>query len=210
MRNLSLKRETGQAFRTGLLDRFGKAIDKLKGIIIDNYHMELIDVVPEGSKSKADPALYLNEFIRRLDAFEYIEEIDGLISLVVPDEGTFDFSGELRLLEMVLNGVSGRYVEMTEADYVLVFGNPPITEEVLDENVPVNERVYIIGYSEKVRRAEKYLEREFTIYPFSNTPPIDLFTNADEFVEKNIDRWIEEALMESNKAIVSQLRGDSI
>jgi hypothetical protein len=199
----------GEAFREGLNNKFESVIPYIKKVIIDRYNEELVDVVMDVN-SKANPSLYLDEFVERLDDFEYIEEVGSMVTLIVPDENNFDFSGRLRVLEMIMQGLSGLHVEMTEEDYLTVFGRRPINEDVLDDNTPIKERVYIIRYNDRVREIEERFNKKFTMYPFSNTPPVNLLSAADEFVEENMDRWIEEVLEESKGKIVSQLRGDII
>jgi hypothetical protein len=209
MRSLSLSKNLDKVFREGLKRKFEFIIPDIKSVIIEKYNEELVDVVTDAN-SRANPNFYLDEFIDRLDEFEYIEEVGNIVTLIVPDEGNFDFSGRLRVLEMMMQGLSGLHVEMSGEDYLMVFGKRPINEDVLDDDMPLKERVYIVKYNDRIREIEDRFNKKFTVYPFSNTPPIDLLHVADEFVEENMDRWIEEVLEESKGKIVSQLRGDII
>lgn len=104
----------------------------------------------------------------------------------------FDFSGRLRVIETILNGLSGIYVEVGEDEYTQIFNKKPLNRDPIDEFVPSQDRVYIVRYDSRIRRAEKDLNTQFIRYPFSNTAPIDIFYDADKYVVYNLDKWISE------------------
>lgn len=196
-------------FKKRLHDKLEEAVDLIKQMIIDKYSEELIDVVTDPD-SKTNPNLYLDEFIDRLDEFEYIEKTSNSFSLLVPDGETFDFSGRLKVLETIINGVSGTYVEVNEDDYVAIFNKRPVNEDPLDEYVPPSERIYLVRYLNNVRKTEQRLNKKFVRYPFSNSPPIKILEVADEFVKDNIDEWIDESREEAMNEFVKINKGVKI
>lgn len=202
-------KELRMLFRKKLHSKLEGAVELIKQMIIDKYSDELIDVVTDPD-SKTNPNLYLDEFIDRLDEFEYIEKTSNSFSLLVPDGETFDFSGRLKVLETIINGVSGTYVEVNEDDYVAIFNKRPVNEDPLDEYVPPSERIYLVRYLNNVRKTEQRLNKKFVRYPFSNSPPIKILEVADEFVKDNIDEWIDESREEAMNEFVKINKGVKI
>lgn len=175
--------------------------------IVDKYDEELVDIVTDRN-SKTNPNLYREEFVDRLESSSLIiKDADNKISIVVPDMENFDFSGRLRVIKTIMEGLAGVYVEMNEEDYKLVFGKRPINEDTLDDYIPAKERIYLIRYSAKIRKVEKDLKRKFVIYPFSNTAPIEILVAGDDFVNENIESWIDEVLKISQKDIAKAYKG---
>lgn len=189
-----------------LYSTFMGAVEEIKGAIISEYDEELVDVVTDRN-SKTNPNLYREDFIERLNQFEYIESTGGSLSLLVPDMETFDFSGRLRVIESIMEGMAGIHVEVNEEDYKAVFGKRPVNEDPLDDYVPPKERIYLVRYTSKIRQSEKDLNKKFVRYPFSNTPPIKILEQGERFVDDNMNRWIEEALEEAQKEFVRKYRG---
>ena len=92
-------------------------------------------------------------------------------------------------------------------DYVTIFGKRPINQDPVDEYVSPKEKIYLVRYDTKLRQAERTLNKKFVRYPFSNTPPINILEEGERFVDKNMSRWIEEALEEAQKEFVRTYRG---
>ena len=61
-----------------------EVIDDIKDAIISEYDEQLVDVVTD-RRSKTNPNLYREEFIERLDEFEYLEESGDTLTLNIPD-----------------------------------------------------------------------------------------------------------------------------
>lgn len=186
--------------------KFKQAASQINEVIIAEYDGELVDVVTNRN-SKTNPNLYREDFIERLEQFEYLETSGNTLSINVPDMETFNFSGRLKVIEHIMEGSAGIYVEISEEDYIKAFGKRPINQEPLDEYVPSKEKVYLIRYNQKARQAERDLDKKFVRYPFSNTPPIKILEEGENFVDDNMSRWIEEALEEAQKEFVSTYRG---
>lgn len=198
-------KEFKNIFEKHLLDKFNSIIPDIKQAIIDKFKDELVDVVSDPD-SKTNPNLYVDDFSLRLDKFEYIEKDSSSITIVVPDEENFDFSGRLRVIETITQGLSGIYVEVNEEDYIAIFNKRPINEDPIDEYVSPKERIYLMRYTPRIRKAEKSLNKKFVRYPFSNTPPIKVLDAGDKYVEDNMDIWIEETLEESQVEFVKKYK----
>ena len=194
--------------RKNVLTTLESAVEEVKQIIIDKYDEELLDIVTDRN-SKTNPNLYRDDFIERLDKLTYVED-GNEISIVVPDMETFDFSGRLRVIENIMEGTSGTYVEVNEEDYEAIFNKKPVNADPLDEYVPRKERIYLVRHNNKVRTVERTLKKRFVKYPFSNKPPVDILEVGDEYVEKNMDGWIKNALEKALKEYVKKHKGANI
>jgi len=182
---------------------FSSAEDEVKEAIMTSYRTELV-VSDRNSKTNPQLEMYIEEMLSRLDEFEYVQEgEEGKIMFVVPDMENFDFSGpKMRVIEQILEGTVGVYVEVNAEDYEKMFGKRILAREPLDASVSRKEIIYLMRYNSIVRNAERnaFGRRGYLIrYPFSNTPPIRIFDSADKFVDENIDDWIEEALKSATK-----------
>ena len=195
--------------RKALYLKFEAAAEKVKEAILSKYDAELLDVVTD-KNSKTNPNLYRDEFAARLEAFSYISDGGNSLSIKVPDMETFDFSGRMRVVQAIMEGVTGVYVEMTRKEYMDVFKKPPLNEESLDETVSTAEIVYLVKESPAIRKYEKDNRKKFVNYPFSNTPPIDILDEGDKFVNDNINTWISDALDEAQKEFVKNYKGARI
>lgn len=205
-----VKRKLGKGYedilKSTLYKSFKGVVERIKYAIIEEYDQELVDVVTD-RRSKTNPNFYREEFIARLDTFEYvIKDTDGF-TINVPDMDTFDFSGRLRVIQAIMEGLPGLYVEMNLEDYISVFERKPVNEDPLDEHVTAKERIYLVKRTAKVQRAERTLNKKFVKYPFSNTPPIRVLEVAGEYVDRHLDEWIEDALKQSQKEFVNRYRG---
>jgi len=169
------------------------AVSKLKEIILEDYDFNLNNVA--NPKSNLAPENYLDEFSNRLDNFEYIDPEFKGFKFITPDMHNFDFSGELETIESILEGIVGRYVEVKYEDYVKATNKKTYRGE--------HKEVYLIKYDRSVRDWEKDLDKKFEDYAFSNTPPIDIFGRANEFVEENMDGWVIEAINKFKKRVKS-------
>lgn len=192
--------------KSSIKDRFEKAATEIQNVIIEEYDGELVDVVTD-RESKTNPNLYREEFINRLSKFDYVDDNGVEISLNIPDMTNFDFSGRLKVLQAIMTGLPGQYVEINEEDYVSIYGKKPISQDPLDDYVPPKERIYLIRYTSKIRQAERDLKKKFVNYPFSNSPPIRIFDAGIMYAEDNIERWIQEAIEKSNKTFVMNYKG---
>lgn len=201
--------ELGKLISININNKFTKEVDTVKSVIMDSYDEKLLDVVTDRS-SKTNPNLYRDDFSERVDKFEYIERDGKSLSFVTPDMENFDFSGRLKVIETILNGVAGLYVEINEEDYVAVFDKKPINEESFYEYVAPKDRIYLIKYSSIIRRAESKLRKRLVRYPFSNSPPIDVFGAGSSYIDKNIGSWVKTAIEMSKNEYVTRNKGATL
>jgi len=201
-----LTKGMSKLIKASLTVKFAKASEQVQQAIIDEYDQELVDVVTDRN-SKTNPNLYRDEFIERLAEFDYVDVSGDTISLICPDMETFDFSGRLKVIQAIMHGMAGVYVEINEEDYISVFGKRPVNQDPVDEYVPPKEKIYIVRYNAKIKSAERELNKKFVRYPFSNTAPFNILDEGDKYIEENMGRWIEEALEEAQKIFSMNYKG---
>ena len=175
-------------------------IPEIQDIILQEYDIELTGRVTN-RKARTNPIYYREEFAEALENFEWIDITGGATKLTVPETNTFNWSqGRLRIVENILEGSVGVFVEIDEAQYVAMYDKRPIIQP-FDKTVPIKERIYVIKLTGDVRRRWRiaYPNKGWVRYPFSNQPPIDIFGPAYKYVEENIKGWIDEAVKESLK-----------
>ena len=152
--------------------------------------------------SKSNPEFYRDEFEERLENFGYIEESGDTIKFTVPTMENFDFSGRLKVIEQIMEGSAGKYVEVNTEDYEKMFGKKVLSRETLDTSVSKKDLIYLMRYNSKVRNAEltTFGRRNYLVkYPFSNTPPIKILDEAESFIDENMDKWVKEAVNKATK-----------
>ena len=152
--------------------------------------------------SKSNPEFYRDEFEERLENFGYIEESGDTIKFTVPTMENFDFSGRLKVIEQIMEGSAGKYVEVNTEDYEKMFGKKVLSRETLDTSVSKKDLIYLMRYSPIVRNAElaTFGRRNYLVrYPFSNTPPILILDEAEKFVDENMNKWVKEAINKATK-----------
>lgn len=126
------------------------------------------------------------------------------ITMNVPDMETFNFSNGLEIVETMLEGVAGTYVEIDEQDYLYIFGKKSKFIKAVDDRVLPKDRVFLVRYTGNVRRAEKNLNKRFVKYPFSNSSPIDIVEKANTYVKGELDKCIDNIIQKSIKEVISK------
>ena len=175
------------------------AIPTIKSMILDDYNLMLNDQVTD-RKSRTQPERYMDVFTERLDEFEYIVMDDDSMSLVVPGMDNFDFSGRLRILKNIIEGTSGTYVEIDEVQYEQMYERPPRLLDPFDPTMRKKERMYLLRLTGDLRRRMREGRIPIVRYPFSNTPPIDIFERTNTFVEKELlNKSISDALSRAQR-----------
>lgn len=202
-KTVSKKVESG--VRKNIKNEFNNVIDEIKQVIIEEYDDKLMGSTAN-SKSLIDYNRYREEFISRLDEFKFIKENGNIITLDVPDIETFDFSDGLEIVQTMMEGLSGVYVEVNEKEYSYIFGKKPRLADAVDRRVSPKDRVFLVRYTGSVRSTEKELSKRFVRYPFSNTPPIDILEAGNLFVNNNLNVWINNAIERSNKEVVNSYK----
>jgi len=199
-------KDINRLVKSALIFKLKEVVPKVQEAILSKYDEELVDVVTD-RESKTNPNFYREDFSNRLSEFSYIKNTDNKVTLVVPDIYNFNFSGRLRVIETIMHGLAGIHVEINEEDYIKIFGKKTINQDPLDEYVSPKEKIYLVRYTASIRKAEKDLNKKFARYPFSNTPPIDIFSAGQKFVDANMDRWIEEAVDKAQNTFVANYKG---
>jgi hypothetical protein len=194
-----LTQNLSKIIRDNLYKNFTKAAEQIKKVIISEYD-ELTSII-EDPNSNANPALYRDDFIKRLDNFSYVTDVGGNISINVPDMETFDFSGRLKVIETIINGISGSYIEMSGEEYKSIFKRAPFSPDSKGAENLSEEDIYLIRYNHNIQNIEKHLKKKFVKYPFSNMPPFDILEKGEAFVDKNMERWIEETIEDAKQEI---------
>lgn len=193
------------SIKHSVINRFEEIATEIKQLIIDEYDDKFTAIVTS-SKSKINYDMYRTEFISRLEELEFIYDEGGRIVLSVPDMELFDFSDGLEVVKIMLEGTSGIYIEVDEKEYATILGRKPNLSHAIDKRMSPKERVYLLRYTGSVKRAEKELNKRFNKFAFSNTPPIDILSTCNEFVEENIDKWIDEAIKSNGKEILNKYK----
>jgi len=177
-------------------------IPEIQNVILQEYDIELTGRVTD-RRARTNPIYYRDEFEEALINFEWLDISGGATKLVVPETDTFSWNqGSLRIIENILEGAMGTFVEVDEEQYVAMYSKRPIIQP-FDKTVPLKKRIYIIRLTGDVRRRWRiaFPKNNIVRYPFSNQPPIDIFGPANKYTEENIRSWIDEAITEATKEI---------
>ncbi len=185
--------------RDELYEKFTIAKEGIIDVVMREYDSSL---TINDRNSKSNPEFYRDDFIERLENFNYIEESGDTIKFTVPTMNNFDFSGRLKVIEQIMEGTVGIYVEVNTEDYEKMFGKKILSREPLDTSVPKRDLIYLMRYNSKVRNTElaAFDRRNYLVrYPFSNTPPILILDKAEKFIDENMNKWVKEAANKATK-----------
>lgn len=175
-------------------------IPVIQDIILQEYDIELTGRVTD-RKARTNPIYYREEFEEALINFEWIDEGSNYAKLITPEVDNFNWDqGTLRIIENILEGTLGVFVEADEEQYIAMYSKRPIIQP-FDKTVPLKKRIYILKLTGDVRRrwANAYPKNAIVRYPFSNTASIDIFEVGNKYVQENIKDWINEAITEVQK-----------
>jgi hypothetical protein len=178
-------------------------IPTIQNIILQEYDYELTGRVTD-RRARTNPAYYRDEFSTALTEFKWVDRGSDYVKLIVPEVSTFNWNqGRLRIIENILEGTLGIYIEVDEEQYVAMYGKRPI-DRSFDNTVSIKERIYLLRLTNNVakRWKEIYPKEKEVRFPFSNQSPIDIFDGANKYVSNNINSWIDEAIKEAQKEIL--------
>jgi hypothetical protein len=197
--------------RSNLIKVMEDNIPKVQEVILNSYDENLIGKVTN-RRSKTNPSLYLEEFTERLEEFEYIDDspiFPNLPAFIVPDIENFDFSGRLIVIHTILEGLAGKHMEVSAAQYEAMYGTPVVNRAPLDKFVPKKERIYIFRANDDLLGHAKELPNNLKLveYPFSDTPSIDIFEEADRYVDSEMDNWRDQAQENAAKELFDRYTG---
>jgi len=188
--------------------------EKVKDVIdigVETYENLLLDTV-SSRHSMANPENFYDSYVEALTNFKYIDEEDTEPVLYLPDEEIFNFSGHLSILQFIVEGVSGVYLELPAEDLNTLLKSKDIGDRVkrrlralpgiTDIEVPLNMRFRLLyTKGELSTTVQSILDKELVKFPFSNSSPIELFEPAKEFVDKNFDSWVNESIEKALKIV---------
>jgi len=177
-------------FKNSLLLVCKQGIEDLVSLLLKTYEEKLVSVM-EGATSYFNPVLYKDLFEERLKNYEFIEDGGSYIVINSPDEDTFDMTGELQIIDLVINGLPGEYVEVPRESLSKM--TKTFTTEQLKGVLFYDAEASLVFYSDTIKKYELRNNIRFNTYPFSNMPPIDLFGPGEEFVSTNKGKWVREA-----------------
>jgi hypothetical protein len=185
---------------------YSHAVPMIIDVIISEYDLELSSAVTSRD-SRTNPVLYRPTFIERLEDFEFVAEQENGLLLRTPDMENFDFRGRLKIIENILDGTAGTYIEVDEEQYVQMYRRQPRRTDVFDPAVPKKERIYLLRLTTDVSNRLRNNRIKMIKFPFSNSPPIDIFSVADRLVESDMDRWVQYAINDARRDFVAKHRG---
>jgi len=196
-----------------LLERLERATEKVIELIMDEYDDELVAV--SNSNRQVGKVLDFagkrrDEFIKRLEKFEFIIENRNNIKFMMPTMESFDLSGNLQIFANIFEGTMGVYYVVDGEEYEKIYGKRPINAEPLDEYMPKKDRLYLIKKSGAVdRKVRGVLKKNINDirFPFSNTPPINILDTASDYVEDNMSDWVQKSIAESVKRVTKKYKG---
>lgn len=189
--------------------RFEEELEAVHYYIMEGY--DWLSMLVSDPDSKTNPYIYRDKFEERILSFGMIKKTAKSVNFVTPDIDNFDFH-ELPIVEQILNGTSGTYVEISQEDMEKITGTTVINTRPVDPSVSKKDRIYLERYTNSIRAKEKtVLKRKLVLFPFSNTPPLHnkVFGPADEYVTDNIDSWVKEAASHSQAVIMDGYKGVS-
>jgi hypothetical protein len=181
-----------------------------------NIYEDLLMGIAINKDSLSNPEYFFDTYIDRITNFNYIKSTTEIV-LEIPNEETFDFSGELVILKMITEGVVGNYLELPERDLNVILKAKGLDDKVKrrfrslpgisEADIPLSRRFSLLNSkSDLANIAQEILDKKLIHFPFSNMPPVDLFINLEAFVQENINSWISEGI---NKGL-TQLKEERI
>lgn len=169
------------------------AVPGVKAIILDNYSNRLIGLVPKGQMAR--PEDYFEEFEERLNNFEFTKDAVARVKFIIPDIEKFDFSGDLKFLKHIIEGMVGYYFIISREDYEALGYTPPNFRDnfyLVREDDPLMDDILNTFGAD-------YLEP----YAFSNSAPIDLFDGVENYAKNNIKAWSMKAIKQAKSKFES-------
>lgn len=175
------------------LNIFEPYIFKIKKVYLNSFSDTLLSLeIP--SDSLANPEFFYEAYSEALDNFTYFTVMSANeIKLRVPDEDNFDYTGRMFFINLLTSGVVGNYLEISSEDYNYLMNStlsdqlkktlqelPGFLGDVDSENSYLD--FYILDMTIGIHTIlQKILKKDLVVFPFSNTPPIDLFTDGIDF-----------------------------
>ena len=190
--------------KTYLRERFLLESHNVISIIMEQYDEQLIYELDSSVSTSLHPVYYKDLFYNTLSIFDYVVETEDSISFNAPDMDDFDFSGGLEIIHVILSGLVGDYVEVDSDDFMSIYNDLP---EDSGDIIELPEGIYLVKRSSSINRLENILDKKFDSFPFSNIGPIDIFQEADNYVDRNLETWIDETIRRAKAMFNSKTKG---
>jgi len=191
-------------YRVNLLKIFKSNIPIVKEILLDGY--DELSLLVTDENSKANPAQFRDVFEQSLNGFEFIKPRKSGATFSVPNIATFDFSKQT-LLQQIMEGTPGNYVEMSAADLN--------TLSMVPDTLPLNpldsedSQVFLKIYTDLIEQQEiSLLHKRLVRFPFSESPPMEgqVFGEARSYVKRNMSKWVKRAVVTSSRDVSQKYR----
>lgn len=191
-------------------------ITEIVDIYLDTYQDIFSDLLIDEA-SLAKPEYFLDDYKKSLTIFSYITNVgSNYIKFKVPSEDTYEFNGRLKFLELLQNGFVGTYYELSINDYNALLLRKDLSKKlveilyslpgILSEDVTMDLDFYLLDEKYNVHEIfQKILGKNLIIFPFSNFPPVDLFSRGEEYFNNSKDRMtpkiIEQAILDLKRGV---------
>lgn len=202
----NIPKEITKTVKSTILDDFMKYVDEIKLQAYEIYKDLLFGTVYEDG-SLANPENFYELYAERVDNFEYLNE-ETPFTLEIPNNDTFDFSDGLGILQLIIEGVIGDFFELPEMLLQEVYSSNRIDNEdiaylntlpgnISDNVLPEVQFRLIPTDDYLVDIIQNIVDRDLVLFPFSNTPPVPIFEELEQFVQDNLDTWISGTISSS-------------
>jgi hypothetical protein len=199
---IKLKRQDKHV-KAGYLKAFEmEVIPEYIDSIMDEYDSELVGPVTD-RRSKTNPLYYRDEFREALENYNYVTVEGKTTRISLPDMETFPWTiGRLRVIENILEGIIGIYIEVDEEQYVALYTKRPLIEPY-DKTVARKQRIYLLKFNSNLNRlwATKFPKDRPVRYPFSNMPSIDIFSGPNTMFVEELQEWLPRVINKKSKEI---------
>lgn len=197
--------------RTIRLNIYLKMVDNIAAIrksVMEGFSI-INAVIEDQDQIRVDFSLLKELFLANLISFEFLPEADdpNELTIILPNIDNFDFT-DLEVLELILEGVVGEFVEISDVEFIKIFGNAPdglISTGSIDGGV-----IYLIPYTDEVDSlSNRILGHSLNMFPFSNSPPIckEFFGKANIFIENKLKEWVPDIIKNSLKGVTDKHGG---
>lgn len=195
-----IKREK-RRIKDKLLDEIDRHLmDDYIDSVMAEYDSELIGSVTD-RRSRTNPIIYRGEFQTALENFDYVDINDNNIKIILPEVDNFPWgTGRLRVIQNILEGIIGTYIEVDEEQYVAMFNKRPNIEPY-DKTTQQKQRIYLLRFNSAVNRLwlDKFPKETPVFYPFSNMASIDIFYRPNVEFEDNINEVMPDLVRKAIK-----------
>lgn len=190
-----------ELFEAGVANDFKRLREDVMDKIKDNYNRAVETYINTGSFIVSTS--FITEFNKRLELFNYTHSND-VLKFTSPDIKNFDFSGPMKMLILVMNGVIGEHVEIKTEDYNYVKERSRLLKGTPPEGVPV----VLLQKNNSIGIIENILGKKLVDYPLSNSGPVDIFDGVEDVVSERINsitKDIAEKIPYSAKEFISEV-----